>query len=149
MKKENPLNNFFQYEGDTFVANYYPKNTENIIITFQSYNKNNNQQNKIGWGVKFLIDKNISIMAINPKVNNWYRGKDLQDFMELNFFTELLAKYQRHLFAGGSMGGFGALVFSSIVKNSEVLAFNLQSTVNKELVPWKNRYKDALAPYRK
>ncbi len=144
MKKEEMLNHFFQYEGETFYANYYPKNTDNIIVTFQAYDKNVIRRNKYGWGVRFLIEKDISILAIRPKENNWYRGEDLLDFMESDFIGEMLSAYKRHLFSGESMGGFAALVFSSIVAHSEVLAFNPQSTLNKDVVTWKIRFKEAL-----
>ena len=134
MDKKDLLNNFFQYKGESFIADYYPKNTDSIIVTFKTYNKRRpHQQAEMGWNINFLIDKNISIIAIIPKTNNWYRGKDLQDFMESKFFKGLLAKYRRHLFAGTSMGGFGALVFSSIVNDAEVLVFSPQSTICKDI----------------
>jgi len=135
------MKNSFTYEKDTFIAKYYPKNSDTIIVTFYPATPDvHDFKNKTGWGANFIATKDVSLLAIIPKKNNWYRGKDLHDFLESKLISNLLKQYDRHLFVGGSMGGYAALVFSSIVKNAEVLAFNPQSTLQVQLVPWEDRY---------
>jgi hypothetical protein len=148
---------YIEYEKDTFIAKYYQKKSKYIIITFMYKDENVDEyKNQPGWGVEALLKEDISILAIIPKYNNWYRGDDLHDFFESKLVVNIFKKYTRHLFVGASMGGYGALVFSSIIKDSEVLAFNPQSTLDTDIIPlklirdksslnenWKSRYSDA------
>ena len=48
--------------------------------------------------------------------------------------------FKRVAFVGTSMGAFGALTFSSLAPGSTVVAFSPQTSLDKKLVGWENRF---------
>ncbi|MEO6299859.1 MAG: glycosyltransferase 61 family protein, partial [Paracoccaceae bacterium] len=55
---------------------------------------------------------------------------------DVGFFKQ----FSRIVFTGASMGGFAALVYSTLVPGSTVLAFSPQSSLARSLVPFDKRY---------
>jgi len=50
-------------------------------------------------------------------------------------------RFDKVLFVGASMGGFGALNYASVVPGATVLAFSPQTTMNREIAPFETRFK--------
>ena len=88
----------------------------------------------------------FSVVGIQSHQKDWYRtpepAEQIKTLQESGFFD----RFSRILFTGTSMGGFAALCFAGLVPRSRVLAFSPQSTLNRDIAPFENRYP---WPYRK
>ncbi|WP_052700886.1 hypothetical protein [Loktanella sp. S4079] len=112
-----------------------------LYVTFDNLsNVNDDSPDRVPWGFKFAKSQSISHLGVFAHGKLWYRDPVLierfQNLANEGFFEG----YERVVFAGSSMGAFAALVFASLVPGSHVMAFNPQTTLNPELVPWEERY---------
>ncbi|EAP78114.1 glycosyltransferase family 2 protein [Roseovarius nubinhibens] len=117
--------------------------SDRLLITFDNLsNVGDESPEREPWGFKFASDEGLSHLGVMAHVSDWYRDEAL-----INRFTSLARDgffdgYERVVLAGVSMGGYAALVFSSLIPGAHVIAINPQSTLNPELVPWETRYEN-------
>lgn len=95
---------------------------------------------RLPWAYKFARDHKASHLGVFAHRPDWYREEGLIARMQRLADDGFFEGYDRVVFAGSSMGAYGALAFSSLVPGAHVLAFNPQSTLNPALVPWEERY---------
>lgn len=112
-----------------------------LLVSFDNLsNVSDSSSERSPWAYKFAMDHNVSHLGVFAHGKMWYRDPALISRMEQLAETGFFAGYERVVFAGSSMGAFAALVFASLVPGAHVLAFNPQSTLDPELVPWEKRY---------
>jgi pimeloyl-ACP methyl ester carboxylesterase len=124
-----------------------------MVVTFEPMTacRRNPSRDRAGWGAKFLMPRTEDLLFVKPTTPNWYRRSDLHVWLEK--YGKLFDQYDRVVLMGGSMGGFGALAFATVMRATEVLALNPQSTLANDLVPWEKRFdigkeEDWSGPYR-
>jgi|GEM_PF-2807345 len=93
-----------------------------------------------GWGGEFVLDQGYSCLFIKPTRANWYRCEALFDYFDSIKAEGFFDQFKKVVFAGGSMGGYGALAFSSLVSGSTVIALNPQVSLFQDLAPWEERF---------
>lgn len=91
-------------------------------------------------GVGFLRREGHSVLAVKTLKRDWYRGRPLLDFMGRLAQQGFFAAFERVVFYGSSMGGYGALAFSCLAPRALVLSYSPQTTLDPALVPWDTRY---------
>lgn len=130
----------FSKSIDDYVLDFIPGN-DTLIISFESAGGNfsKKKKNRLGWGKKFFLESSWSLLWIKPNSANWYRGKPLQDTLEELSQSGFFDNYKKVILIGGSMGGYAALAFSSLIKNAIVIALNPQISLSNDLVPWEKR----------
>ncbi|SFR39568.1 hypothetical protein SAMN04488005_1383 [Yoonia tamlensis] len=112
-----------------------------LLVTFDNLSNVGDQSpERVPWAFKFARDQHVSHLGVLAHGKLWYRDPQLIDRMQQLSDSGFFADYERVVFAGASMGAFAALVFASLVPGAHVMAFNPQSTLNPELVPWEDRY---------
>ncbi|MEL6640055.1 MAG: hypothetical protein AAFN63_12065 [Pseudomonadota bacterium] len=112
-----------------------------LFVSFDNLsNVNDHSLDRVPWAYKFVKDLSVSHLGIMAYGKMWYRDAELIARMQKLSDEGFFDGYERVVFAGSSMGAFAALVFSSLVPGSHVLAFNPQSTLDPALVPWEERY---------
>lgn len=112
-----------------------------LFVSFDNLSNVNDRSPERGpWAYKFARDLTISHLGVMAHGKMWYRDADLIARMQKLRDEGLFDPYERVVFAGSSMGAFAALVFASLVPGAHVLAFNPQSTLDPDLVPWEDRY---------
>lgn len=112
-----------------------------LFVSFDNLSNVNDRSPERGpWAYKFARDLTISHLGVMAYGKMWYRDADLIARFERLRDEGFFEGYERVVFAGSSMGAFGALVFASLVPGAHVLAFNPQSTLDRDLVPWEDRY---------
>lgn len=112
-----------------------------LLVSFDNLsNVRETSSLRLPWGYKFARDHKVSHLGILAHRPFWYRDPRLIARLEHLAAEGFFEGYARVLFAGVSMGGFGALAFSRLVPGAHVLAFNPQSTLDEALVPWETRY---------
>ena len=112
-----------------------------LLVTFDNLSNVGDTSPERGpWAFKFAKDNHASHLGIFAHGKMWYRDPVLIDRMTALANSGFFDGYERVVFAGSSMGAFAALVFASLVPGAHVLAFNPQSTLDPDLVPWEDRY---------
>ncbi len=125
-----------------FIARSAPQ----LLVTFDNLsNVRDRSPLRLPWAYKFARDEKVSHLGILAHRPDWYREQGLISRMQKLGNDGFFDGYERVLFAGSSMGAFGALSFSSLVPGAHVLAFNPQSTLDTDLVPWEKRYRNGRA----
>jgi pimeloyl-ACP methyl ester carboxylesterase len=94
-----------------------------------------------GWGAVPLLKLGVSVICIKARHRCWYTRSDAIDFFHSDWFQAQCKGKKRIILYGLSMGGFAALVYSSFIPKSVVLALCPQTTLN---VPWENRPHEVL-----
>ncbi|APX90663.1 hypothetical protein BV394_13825 [Brevirhabdus pacifica] len=131
---------FFE-KGGKHSLMFVRRPVRRLLVSFDNLaNVNDSSAERVPWAFKFARDQKISHLGIMAHVADWYRDADLiarmQRLAEEGFFDG----YDRVVFAGTSMGAYAAIAFGSLVPGAHVVAFNPQSTLDTELVPWETRY---------
>jgi esterase/lipase len=88
-----------------------------------------------------LAKLGYSVLGVQSFNKDWFRlgeaPKLLANLVSEGFFD----RFDKVLFVGASMGGFGALNYASVVSGATVLAFSPQTTMNREIAPFETRFK--------
>ncbi|MEO0372084.1 MAG: hypothetical protein AAF231_11555 [Pseudomonadota bacterium] len=112
-----------------------------LMVTFDNLsNVNDRDPARLPWAYKFARDNQLSHLGVYAHLPNWYRDATLIEKMRDMAADGFFKGYERCIFSGSSMGAFAALVFGQLAPNAHVMAFNPQSTLNTDLVPWEERY---------
>jgi len=120
-----------------FVARSAPR----LLVTFDNLsNVRDRSPLRLPWAYKFARDHKVSHLGVLAHRADWYREPGLIARLEKLAAGGFFEGYERVLFAGSSMGAFGALAFSALAPGAHVLAFNPQTTLDTALVPWETRY---------
>lgn len=122
----------------------YIKRNKTLCVTFDNLDvAMNNREDRKPWGFKFIEDQNWSMLAVMAHGWTWYRDEwvfnQFDEFNNSGFFHQ----FDRVIFYGASMGGYGALVFSRACPDAEVVVFSPQTILDRSIVPWETRYRVA------
>jgi hypothetical protein len=81
-----------------------------------------------------------SVVGVQSHAKDWFRQPTapalLRGLEERGFFR----RFRRVVLTGASMGGFAALNFAPLIPEARVLAFSPQSTMNKVIAPFEQRF---------
>lgn len=110
-----------------------------LFITFEGSQPKTMMQNRYAWGAQ-LHENNIDIIGIKSRKIDWYRSTELHDFLQSNELQKIALSYDNVFLYGYSMGGFGALTFARLFKNSNILCFAPLTTLNLKTIPWETRF---------
>jgi hypothetical protein len=112
-----------------------------LLVTFDNLsNVGDAQVMREPWAFRFAQDNGLSHLGVMAHVGDWYRDAGLIARMTRLRDEGVFDGYDRVVFAGVSMGGYGALAFASLVPGAHVIAINPQTTLDPDLVPWETRY---------
>ena len=131
---------FYQKLGDHSVV-FVKRDPSRLIVSFDNLSDAGNPRfDREPWAAKFCRDNGWSHLGIFAPGPSWFRSADLIDFLDALRDQGFFEPFDDVTFCGASMGGFAAMVFSSLSPDSKVLAFSPQSTLDQSLVPWENRF---------
>jgi len=123
-------------------AIFHQRDPSRLIVSLDNIaNANDLSFAREPWGWKFFRDEGWSHLGIIARTKAWYRDSEIISYLENKAHEGFFEGFDQVVFAGASMGGFGALAFSALAPGSTVIAFNPQTTLDEELVPWETRYR--------
>ncbi|WP_282021353.1 hypothetical protein [Ruegeria faecimaris] len=121
---------------------FHQRSASRLVVSFDNIaNANDLSFSREPWGWKFFRDEGWSHMGIFARTKAWYRDPEIISYFQTQADQGFFAQFDQVVFAGASMGGFGALTFSALVPGANVIAFNPQTTLDERLVPWETRYR--------
>lgn len=129
---------------DNYLLDHVPGD-QTLWITFDHAGlPKHKAENRLGWGVHELAKHGWSVLSIKARAPDWFLKPDLVRFFDSPAFADIARDKIRVIFYGLSMGGFGALAYSTFVPGSVVLAISPQTTLDPAKVPWEKRFDFAL-----
>lgn len=131
----------FQEETEGYFLDFVPQGPR-LVVAFEAAGavQERPEGDRLGWGHDWILRQGHSLISVKPKKVEWYRGADLHRLFRDPEFVALCLRFDRCLFYGGSMGGYGALALAQAVPGAYVLAHGPQSTLAADLVPWEKRF---------
>ncbi len=121
---------------------FHQRSASQLVVSFDNIaNANDLSFAREPWGWKFFRDEGWSHMGVFARTKAWYRDPEIISYFQNRAAEGFFDRYDQVVFAGASMGGFGALTFSELVPGATVIAFNPQTTLDERLVPWETRYR--------
>lgn len=115
--------------------------SDTLVVTFDNLSAVNDESpHRVPWGYKFLRQDGHAHLGVLAHRKDWYREPELISAMQSLKDQGFFKNFGNVVFSGTSMGGFAALVFSSLSPGARVLAFSPQSTLDEGIVPWETRF---------
>ena len=133
---------FFR-ENDQHCMTYIQR-SKTLCVTFDNLDiAMNKRDDRRPWGYKFIEDQDWSMLALMANGWTWFRDPWVFEQFDQLKNSGFFQQFDRVIFYGASMGGYGALVFSRACPGADVVAFTPQTILDKTVVPWETRYRVA------
>ncbi|WP_299426582.1 glycosyltransferase 61 family protein [uncultured Shimia sp.] len=131
----------FYHSEETFAALFANRGGEHLFVTFDDLVATRHDQiDRETWGYGLASKANWSHLGVFSFSPNWYRDATLFDYLHRLRDSGFFRQFKSVTMSGISMGGYAACAFSSLAQGTRVLAFSPQSTLDKTLVPWEERF---------
>ena len=116
-----------------------------LVVSFDNLAEAGGQRyDREAWAAKFCADRDWSHLGILAQPPSWFRDMELISFLEGLRDSGFFKRFARVAFCGTSMGGFGALTFSSLAPGSTVVAFSPQTTLARDKAGWDRRFRKGM-----
>ena len=131
----------FYHSEENFAALFANRGGEHLFISFDDFVATRlGRIDREAWCYGLASKSNWSHLGVFSFSPNWYRDTTLFDYLQGLRDSGFFDQFKSVTMSGVSMGGYAACAFSSLVPGSQVLAFSPQSTLDKKLVPWEQRF---------
>ena len=131
----------FLHKFDTHAVGYVEQDRRQLVVTFDNLAEMGDTSLMRGpWSYDFFAERGCSVMGVMARRGIWFRDPALISYLASLSKGGFFKQFERVLFTGNSMGGFGALAFSRLAPGADVLAFSPQTSLDKALVPWETRF---------
>jgi pimeloyl-ACP methyl ester carboxylesterase len=125
------------------VCLHFEGHRDVLLVGFDSEFSNNTSANWTPWGSVFAQAQDVNYLGFSSIKSTWYLEpwvtEQIASLVEDGFFD----RFSRVVFAGHSMGGYGALQFSALVPGAHVAAFSPQTSLEEDRAPFDTRYPQA------
>lgn len=129
----------FRVLRDTAFFWFEPGNAH-LIVTFDNLATLDHPYPRLPWLHRPTKALGYSILGVQSHAKDWFRQETapqmIADLQATGFFNG----FQSISFIGASMGGFAALNFAPLVPGARVLALSPQSTMNRDIAPFDQRF---------
>ena len=113
--------------------------SDKLVITF-GFAMANKKEEDFFFGVSFLEKKRIDYIAIDSFDNLWWQSSEIFACIEEIYKRGILKMYREIICYGSSMGGYGALLFSHILRATSVVALSPQYTIDNSKIKYDLRF---------
>ncbi len=115
-----------------------------LVVTFDNLDiAMTKREDRRPWGFGFIESQGWSMLGVMANGWTWFRDRAVEREFDRLRDEGFFARFRRVVFYGASMGGYGAAAFSAAAPGSVVFAISPQSTLDKSVVPWEQRYRKA------
>ncbi|WP_197054630.1 hypothetical protein [Paracoccus sp. PAMC 22219] len=104
------------------------KGSDTLIVSFDNAAraKNTPFQGRTIWGEKFYREEGHSLLGVIAATNDWFRCRHLITALEDLSGSGFFRQFENVVFAGSSMGAFGAAAFAPLAPGCTVLSLSLR-----------------------
>lgn len=123
------------FEGSDLKVTFHKGSVDKTLVTFVGRNRNESFDNT--FAVNFGLKNGFSVLAVRSAKNHWYQTQEIYEVVKLldDFKNSEVFLY------GGSMGGYGAILLSSMVTwRLKVIALSPQFGISQEDIPFDKRW---------
>lgn len=117
---------------------HYRPGSNLLVVSFDHHGAG--KKSATPWAEKFVTEQGWSLLGVTSRASTWFRARDLHEAMAGIADRGLFSLFDRVVFIGASMGGYGASAFSSLCPGATVVATSPQSTLDLRIAPWDGRY---------
>ncbi len=125
------------------VDAYFIRRSPILFVTFDNLASVGEYDPPQPWLHARMAKEGFSILGLIATRKDWYRNADTPRLLTELRDAGLFKGFERIVFVGTSMGGYAALTYSRIVPGSVVLGFSLQTTLNRDIAPFEDRFRYA------
>lgn len=134
---------FFEELGDEHSA-LFVRRGKTLVVTFENLDHVFDQnEGRMPWGFDFIEAQGWSNLGLMAHGWSWYRDNDVCDFFDRLRDEGFFEGFERVVFYGASMGGYGACAFSAAAPGATVVAISPQATLDRDIASWETRYRKA------
>ncbi|AXT39014.1 hypothetical protein D1814_10120 [Alteromonas sp. BL110] len=129
------MNDLTLFEGNDIKVTFHEGSTKKILVSFVGRNRNESFDNT--FAVNFGLKNGFSVLAVRTANNHWYQTQEMYEIVKIldDFKSSEVFLY------GGSMGGYGAILLSSMVTwPLKVIALSPQFGISQEDIPFDKRW---------
>lgn len=127
------------YSSDNLDVYVDLKNFKRCIVTFSNWTNYPHSSNNKGFARDFLKDLDVSAVYVVARGNHWWQHPNIIKCMQK--LSVFLSSFDFRIVYGSSMGGYGALIFSDILKADRVIAFSPQYSIDRKKASFEDRWK--------
>jgi hypothetical protein len=123
---------------------FVPRSEDTLVVTFDNLDiAMTKREERRPWGFHFIEKQGWSMLGVMANGWTWYRDPRVAAEFDRLGDEGFFARFRRVVFYGASMGGYAACAFSPACPGADVVAISAQSTLDKAVVPWETRYRNA------
>jgi pimeloyl-ACP methyl ester carboxylesterase len=123
----------------------FVKGGPTLVVTFDNLDdarQDDADADRLPWGSYFAVSNGWSSLGIMAHGWTWYRDDAVHDFFDRLRDEGFFDGFEKVVFYGVSMGGYGAMTFSSAAPKSTVIAMSPQATLNTDIIrSWESRFR--------
>jgi len=102
-----------------------------LVVSFDNLATMNEGWPRQPWMYWRLEKLGYSVLGVQSFNKDWFRLGEAPELLANLVSEGFFDRFEKVLFLGASMGGFGALNYASVVPGATVLAFSPQTTMNR------------------
>lgn len=116
--------------------------SKSLLISFESMDQACHRPHRMPIGLDICAQEDPSRLVILAKGRSWFRDEALTGFFTRLTIEGFFTDFERHVFYGAAMGGYGAACFSRFTPGSVVIATEPIATLDPVNAPWEKRFPD-------
>ena len=129
----------FRVVGDTAFLWFEPR-SDVLLVAFDNLATLDNPYPRLPWLHRQAAELGYSLLGVQSHAKDWFRQLTAPDLIRGLSGQGFFGRFSSIVFAGASMGAFGALNFAPLVPGARVLALSPQSTMNRTIAPFERRF---------
>jgi len=111
-----------------------------LIVSFDNLATIDEGWPRMPWAWRRLQPMGHAVLGVQSHAKDWFRQPTTPAQLTALRDTGFFARFGKIVLTGASMGGFAALNFAPLIPGARVLAFSPQSTMNKAITPFEQRF---------
>ncbi|MCX8509859.1 MAG: hypothetical protein ORN49_13450, partial [Rhodobacteraceae bacterium] len=119
---------------------WFERRSDVLIVSFDNLATIDEGWPRGPWLDRRLAEEGYSVLGVQSFAKDWFRQTTAPRLLRALEETGFFRAFRKVIFMGASMGGFAALNFAPLVEGARVLAFSPQSTMNKVIAPFEQRF---------
>lgn len=129
----------FVIDGDE-ASVWFERRSDVLIVSFDNLATIDEGWPRRPWMDGRLAEQGYSVLGVQSRAKDWFRQATAPRLLRALEGAGFFRPFRKVVLMGASMGGFAALNFAPLIPEARALAFSPQSTMNKVIAPYEQRF---------